>query len=70
MAKQVIPYNLAPDVTDDQYKDYVTSGKGRSTERPNGLAMTNEDLHLRIGDLRDTLSSPVHQVHCRDHQCT
>ena len=28
MAKQIILYNLAPNVTDDEYKDYVTSEKG------------------------------------------
>ena len=28
MAKQIILYNLAPNVNDDEYKDYVTSEKG------------------------------------------
>ena len=28
MAKQIILYNLAPNVTDDEYRDYVTSEKG------------------------------------------
>ena len=28
MAKQIILYNLAPNVTEDEYKDYVTSEKG------------------------------------------
>lgn len=28
MAKQIILYNLASNVTDDEYKDYVTSEKG------------------------------------------
>ena len=28
MAKQIILYNLAANVTDDEYKDYVTSEKG------------------------------------------
>ncbi len=28
MAKQIILYNLAPNVTDDEYEDYVTSEKG------------------------------------------
>jgi len=28
MAKQIILYNLAPNVTDDEYQDYVTSEKG------------------------------------------
>ena len=28
MAKQIILYNLAPNVTDDEYRDYVTADKG------------------------------------------
>jgi len=28
MAKQILLYNLAANVTDDEYKDYVTSEKG------------------------------------------
>lgn len=28
MAKQIILYNLAPDVTDEQYKEYVVNEKG------------------------------------------
>ena len=28
MAKQIILYNLAPDVTDEQYKEYVLNEKG------------------------------------------
>jgi len=28
MAKQVILYNLAADVTEDQYEDYITNEKG------------------------------------------
>ena len=28
MAKQIILYNLAPHVTDEQYKDYVVNEKG------------------------------------------
>ena len=64
MAKQIILYNLAPNVTDDEYKEYVASEKGPLLESFESIkkfevvkidgAMTGESPYKYVGILHTT----------------